>query len=64
MDKTWPEAAVFVECGSCGCWHPRDGAMDCRDDAQRFTPDELDEHYGAGRWEEITLDEQEADDGH
>ena len=66
MGKTWPTVAVFFECGQCGHWHARDlpGNVDCRADAHRFTLDELDEHYGAGRWEEITLDEQEADDGH
>lgn len=64
MNKTkrFPDtiSPVFVECGQCGHWHSRDlpGPVDCRDDSHRFTSDELDEHYGPAKWEEITLEEQ------
>lgn len=51
---------VFVECGCCGHYHSRDlpGWVDCRDDAHRFTADQLDARYGADGWEEITVEEQ------
>ena len=61
--KVFPSASprpTFVECGCCGCWHDRDlpGHFDCRDDAHRFTTDELDARYGAAGWDEVTLDKQ------
>jgi hypothetical protein len=61
--KIFPSASprpTFVECGCCGCWHDRDlpGRFDCRDDAHRFTTDELDARYGAASWDEVTLNEQ------
>jgi hypothetical protein len=34
------------------------GRFDCRDDAHRFTTDELDARYGAASWDEVALDEQ------
>ena len=27
---------VFIECGSCGCWHRSDFYGDCREDSERF----------------------------
>lgn len=53
-------APVFVECGCCGSWHDRNlpNSIDCRDDRHRFTSDDLNLHYGATNWEEITLEEQ------
>ncbi len=66
MTKVWPKEAVFIECGQCGHWHARElpGSVDCRDDAHRFPLDDLDHHYGSAGWEEIMLDEQEANHGH
>jgi hypothetical protein len=59
--KIWPRWAVFFECGVCGHYHAHGLPwwVDCRDDAQRFTCDELDSHYGANRWREESLDEME-----
>ena len=62
QQKQYPKTdhPVFYECGCCGHWHWQNlpGSVDCRDDAHRFTSDELDDHYGATKWEEITLDDQ------
>lgn len=49
---------VFVECGSCGQLHPTNFGGDCRDNDNRFTADELDGKYGAGKWEEVTPDDE------
>ncbi len=43
---------VFVDCGSCGHYHRTEYAGDCRDDAERFTADDLDERYGENGWAE------------
>jgi hypothetical protein len=49
MDKR----KVFIECGSCGCYHPDDFWGDCRDDENRYALDEL-----PGRAIIISLEEQ------
>ena len=43
----------FVECGSCGAYHKVDFYGDCRDDGERFGPDQLDEQYGPFGWQEV-----------
>jgi len=43
----------FFRCGCCECFHSRDFYGDCRNDAERFAMDELDEALGAFNWEEI-----------
>jgi hypothetical protein len=32
----------FFECGGCGHWHPFGWTGDCRDDAHRFSSNDLD----------------------
>lgn len=53
---------VFIECGCCGGHHPENFHGECRDNDNRFAPDQLDEKYGSMGWEEITLDEQIEDE--
>jgi len=35
-------------CGCCGCYHPRDSAGECRDDAMRFPTDNYGDKDGFG----------------
>ena len=51
--KHFNAKAVYRECGQCGHWHAEDlpGHIDCRDDAHRFTSDELDAHHGVDNWD-------------
>lgn len=55
--------AAFYLCGGCDHWHPQYWTGDCRDDAQRFTPEQLDAKYpdtnGDGWPEWIEVDEAE-----
>lgn len=51
---------TYYECGICGSYHPADWNGDCREDAARFAPDELDAAHGAGPaaglgWEEVDM---------
>ena len=50
-----PKPPRFYECGCCGCWHPANWDGDCRDDANRFAADELDEMYGSFDWEAVDM---------
>ena len=43
----------FVECGSCGAYHRVGFYGVCRDDEERFGPDQLDEQYGPSGWQEV-----------
>lgn len=64
--KDFPnDAPVFFECGQCGGFHHRNlpGSIDCRDNAHRFTFDELDTLYGPTGWEEINLEDQMRETG-
>jgi hypothetical protein len=36
----------YYECCICGHYHPRDWNGDCRDDAHRFTLQEIESVYG------------------
>lgn len=58
--KHFPDTAYFLECGCCGGWHHKNlpGSVDCRDNAHRFTSDELDAHYGANVWDYETIEDQ------
>lgn len=49
---TDPKPAVFYSCGGCEHYHPINWNGDCRDDANRFTGDDLDEKYGSDGWTE------------
>lgn len=42
---------IFLDCGSCGCYHREDFRGDCRQDDERFTAGELDEMYGPAGWD-------------
>ena len=37
---------IIYECGICDCYHPWDWEGDCRDDANRFLPEEYAEQIG------------------
>lgn len=59
---TDPKPPQFYDCGICGHYHPINWDGDCRDDANRFTTDQLDEKYGVGEfgkdgdgWEEVPM---------
>jgi len=58
--QVFPGLPTFFECGQCGHWHSTGLAwnVDCRDDAHRFTLEDLDEHYGVAGWNEVTLEDQ------
>lgn len=45
----------YYECGICGCWHPLDWDGDCRDDANRFAIDALDDMHGPLGWQEVDM---------
>jgi len=55
-DFTDPQPPQFYECGCCGHYHPVNWNGDCRDDANRFTWEDLDLKYGEDQWEEIFED--------
>lgn len=50
-----PAKPQFYFCGICGEWHPAGSDGDCRDDANRFTYDQLDAKYGVGGWAEVNM---------
>lgn len=45
----------YYRCGICDCYHPLEWDGDCRDDANRFAADELDEKHGPFGWEEVPM---------
>lgn len=51
---------VIYECGICDCYHPWEWSGDCRDDANRFFPDEYAEKMGCSESELVirTMDER------
>lgn len=61
--KHWPSGRrpLFVECGCCGHFHSREtpGSIDCRNDAFRFSAEELDAHYGENGWKCLTVEDLE-----
>lgn len=50
---TDPRPPQFYDCGICGHYHPVNWDGDCRDDANRFNPDQLDARFGENGWEEV-----------
>lgn len=50
--KTLPE---YYECGICGGWHSANWNGDCREDAARFNPEDLDKLHGWGGWEHVAM---------
>lgn len=42
----------YLLCPCCGCYHRFGFERDCRDDAERFTAEELDLIH-EGMWEEV-----------
>lgn len=42
--------AVYYQCGICGCLHPWEWNGDCRENANRFTLDQLEDMYGDDYW--------------
>lgn len=51
--KFGPQPLRFYECGCCEYLHPVAWDGDCRDDANRFSLDQLDDKYGYDGWEEL-----------
>lgn len=45
----------FYECGICGAWHSATWDGDCREDAARHFPDDLDVKYGPNGWESVAM---------
>jgi len=58
--KRFSLSATYYDCGICGQYHPIEWNGDCREDASRFTLDELDsEHLVAS----CPVPKEEGDDG-
>jgi hypothetical protein len=51
---------TFYECGICGAYHSADWNGDCREDAARIDPNDLDKKYGFDGWREIDMDDVDA----
>lgn len=45
----------FYECGICDHWHSINWDGDCREDAARFTADDLDIEYGIFGWDAVEM---------
>lgn len=48
-----PALPGYFDCGGCGHYHRKGWAGDCRDDAERFTAQALDDKHGPEGWEEV-----------
>jgi len=46
---------TYYECGICGQYHSVLWDGDCREDAARFTPEDLDAKHGADGWTEAPM---------
>lgn len=46
-----------VECGSCNHMHLASFSGDCRDNANRLSPEQLDSHYGGNGWIVVERDD-------
>jgi hypothetical protein len=44
------ERPVYYECGICGSFHPWNWDGDCRDDANRFSIEQLNKKHGVTSW--------------
>lgn len=47
---------MFYECGCCGMYHPAQFNGDCRDDANRYAPEDLPDGWEEMRQEELDPD--------
>ena len=58
-------SVIIYECGICDAYHPWTWSGDCRDDANRFYPDEYADRLGIDETEiEVrTMDERVTADG-
>ncbi|KKK64101.1 hypothetical protein LCGC14_2987630 [marine sediment metagenome] len=45
----------FYHCGICDEYHSTQWNGDCREDAARLHPDDLDKRYGFNGWEEVDM---------
>lgn len=48
---------TYYECGICGAYHDATWNGDCREDAARVDPDELDARLGINGWRSIDMDD-------
>lgn len=54
---------LYVECGCCGHYHRVEFGGDCRDNAHRFTAEQIESMHGVTIWEQVwTLEDQEMED--
>ena len=51
----------FVLCGCCEHYHRTNYYGDCRNDDERYTFYELEDHYGQGEWVEIETEIEDND---
>lgn len=45
------ERYIIYECGICSCYHPWHWSGDCREDYQRFQPEEFAARIGVYPWD-------------
>ena len=55
-DEKEADMKKFIECACCEQYHHADFYGDCRDDANRFDSEDLDNKYGAFGWEIVSED--------
>lgn len=57
------EPTRLYQCGICDHWHRAAWDGDCRDDAERFTLDEVETHFGneGSGWIEVPMPNTETD---
>ena len=48
---------TYYECGCCDQLHSTSFFGDCREDANRFNPEDLDAKHGESRWEIVEMEE-------
>jgi hypothetical protein len=61
FNKGNTEMKHFYECGICGAWHDNDWHGDCREDAARFTLEEIEAEHGEEGigWIEVPMCEEQ-----
>ena len=56
LDRNFrPEPPRYYRCGCCDCYHAIWWDGDCREDAARLLPEQLDQRHGVDGWEEVLL---------
>ena len=57
MEQAKPGLPAYYDCGICGHWHPLMWDGDCREDAYRFTTDEIEAKHGqeGEGWGEVDM---------